>query len=222
MEAGSRRLVFFDLECAGLDPKRHPIIQIAAVAVDEALEPIEAFETKLRFDERRANKNSLRKNHYHPGIWAKEGREPEEVARSFAEFLRRHATIPMMGASGSGYKVAQLAAHNADFDGSFLQAWYERFGVYLPARKPVLCTLQRAMWYFSETECKPPKDLKLATLCHHFNVPFHAASAHEALADVIATLGVYRVLSSTDRLNLNRDRSTNRIGTHLPSEFLNP
>ncbi len=115
-----------------------PDIQIAAVAVDEAIEPIEAFEAKLRFDERRANKSSLRKNHFHPGIWAKEGRESEEVARSFAEFLRRHATIQMMGASGSSYMVAQLVAHNADFDGSFLQAWCERVGVYLPARKQVL------------------------------------------------------------------------------------
>ncbi|HZZ26776.1 MAG TPA: 3'-5' exonuclease [Pirellulales bacterium] len=192
MEAGNRRLVFFDLECAGLDPKRHPIIQIAAIAVDEALEPIEAFEAKLRFDVQRANKNSLRKNHYHPGIWAKEGREPEEIARTFAEFLRRHATIPMMGATGSSYAVAQLVAHNADFDGSFLQAWYERFGVYLPARRQVLCTLQRAMWFFSEQTRQSPKDFKLATLCHFFAVPFHAASAHEALGDVLATIQLYK------------------------------
>jgi DNA polymerase III epsilon subunit-like protein len=194
MEAGGRRLVFFDLECAGLDPKRHPIIQIAAVAVDEALEPIEAFEAKLRFDERRANKNSLRKNHYYSGIWANEGREPEEVARAFAEFLRRHSTIRIMGANGSSYMVAQLVAHNADFDGGFLQAWYERVGVYLPARRQVLCTLQRAMWFFGEATCIPPKDFKLATLCQFFRVPFHAASVHEALADVVATIGLYRGL----------------------------
>ncbi len=37
-------LVLFDLETAGLDPKRHPIIQIAAIAVDENLSPVEAFE----------------------------------------------------------------------------------------------------------------------------------------------------------------------------------
>jgi DNA polymerase III epsilon subunit-like protein len=194
MEAGNRRLVFFDLECAGIDPKRHPIIQIAAVAVDQALEPIEAFEAKLRFDVRRAHKSSLRKNHYHPGVWAKEGRDPEEVARSFAEFLRRHGTVPMIGSNGSRYQVAQLAAHNGRFDGEFLQVWYERMGIYLPACKLVLCTLQRAMWHFNEADCAPPKDFKLATLCHYFGVPFHAASAHEALADVMATIGLYRTL----------------------------
>jgi DNA polymerase III epsilon subunit-like protein len=102
----------------------------------------------------------------------------------------------MMGASGSSYTVAQLVAHNADFDASFVQAWYERLGVYLPARRQVLCTLQRSMWFFSEEVCQRPNDFKLATLCHYFDVPFHAASAHEALADVVATTGLYRALTN--------------------------
>jgi DNA polymerase III epsilon subunit-like protein len=188
--------IFFDLETAGVDPKRHAIIQVAAVAVDESLEPLEAFEAKLRFDPRRANKNSLRKNHYHPGVWAKQGREPDEAARTFAAFLRRHATVPMIGSRGTNYQVAQLVAHNAGFDGPFLQTWFERAGIYLPARQQVLCTLQRAMWYFTEVDCAPPKDFKLATLCQCFGVPFHAASAHEALGDVMATLGLYRALAA--------------------------
>jgi DNA polymerase III epsilon subunit-like protein len=183
------KLICFDLETAGLNPKRHPIIQLAAIAVDHELEPIEAFEAKIRFDEAQANRNSLRKNHYRRSIWAKEALEPEEVARSFADFLRRHATVPMLSSVGKPYNVAQLVAHNASFDGTFLQAWYERLGIYLPARYHVLCTLQRSMWFFNEHRDEPlPKDFKLATLCHHFRIPFHAASAHEALADVSATV----------------------------------
>jgi oligoribonuclease (3'-5' exoribonuclease) len=118
-----QKLVFFDLETGGLNPKRHPIIQLAAIAVDYHLEPVEAFEAKMRFDEREANRNSLRKNHYHRGLWAREALEPEEVARNFAEFLRRHATVPMLAADGRPYQVAQVVAHNASFDGTFLQAW---------------------------------------------------------------------------------------------------
>lgn len=189
--AVTSKLVFFDLETAGLDPKRHPIIQLAAIAVDEELNAVEAFEAKIRFDAQRANKNSLRKNHYHPGIWALEAFEPEYAARSFADFLRRHASVPMVSASGTAYEVAQLVAHNASFDGPFLQAWYERLDIYLPARKQFLCTVQRAMWHTAETGCSP-KDFKLATLCQYFGVPFHAASAHDALADVIATVALYR------------------------------
>src|SRR5215469_13613715 len=97
----SQKLIFFDLETAGLNPKRHPIIQLAAIAVGATnLEPIEAFEAKLRFDERQANANSLRKNHYRRGLWAREAMEPEEVAKHFSDFLRRHATIPMLASDG--------------------------------------------------------------------------------------------------------------------------
>jgi DNA polymerase III epsilon subunit-like protein len=48
--------------------------------------------------------------------------------------------------------------------------------------RQVLCSLQRAMWFFGEANCVPPKDFKLASLCQYFGVPFHAANAHEALA----------------------------------------
>jgi DNA polymerase III epsilon subunit-like protein len=156
---------------------------------------VEAFEAKIRFDERRANRNSLRKNHYHPGTWAMEAQEPMDVARAFADFLRRHATVPMTSAKGDAYFVAQLAAHNAAFDGPFLQSWNERLGVFLPARRQFLCTMQRAAWYFTENPATvPPKDFKLATLCEYFGVPFHAAAAHDALADVTATVALYKAL----------------------------
>ncbi len=57
--AMEQRLVFFDLETGGLDPKRHPIIQLAAVAVDAGLEVLEAFEAKVIFDRNKANAHSL-------------------------------------------------------------------------------------------------------------------------------------------------------------------
>lgn len=186
-----------DIETGGLEPKRHPIIQLAAIAIDQAFQPLEAFEAKIRFDERKANKNSLRKNHYHPGTWAREAQGPAEVAHAFGEFLRRHASVPMTSAKGQEYRVAQLAAHNSAFDGPFLQSWYERLGIYLPARRQVLCTMQRAIWYFTENPAiVPPKDFKLATLCAHFGVAFHAAAAHEALADVTATVTLYQALTA--------------------------
>jgi len=198
------QLVFFDLETAGIDPKRHAIIQVAAIAVGRELEPIEAFEAKIRFDERRANKNSLRKNHYRAGVWAKEAQDEKDAAKAFAEFLRRHASIPQTSSKGEEYRVAQLVAHNAAFDGPFLDAWYARLGVFLPARRLVLCTMQRAMWHVSEhVPLVPPKDFKLSTLCQYWGVPFHAAAAHEALSDVSATVSLYQVMHQGTR-NLAR------------------
>lgn len=196
-------LVFFDLETAGLNPKRHPIIQIAAIAVNRSLEPVEAFEAKVQFDSHRANKNSLRKNHYQPGTWAKEGKSEVEVARGFSEFLRRHASLPVLASSGVQYHVAQLVAHNSAFDGPYLQTWYEHLGIFLPARRQVLCTMQRAIWYFAEhPELTPPRDFKLATLCQSLGVSFHAASAHEALADVSATVRLYQALPNRPVLRI--------------------
>lgn len=204
------RLIFFDIETGGIDPKRHPIIQIAAVAVDDQLEVLEAFEAKLQFRAGAANRHSLRKNHYHPGVWARTAIPTRQAAADFASFLRRHASIPKVSASGASYDVAQLVAHNASFDSPFLSHWYERERMYLPASPLVLCTLQRALWYVQEQQpTPPPLDFKLATLCQHFGVPFAAAAAHEALGDVLATLGLYRALfekCNFAKLTARRDR----------------
>ncbi|MDX1964972.1 MAG: 3'-5' exonuclease [Pirellulales bacterium] len=191
----NQTLVFFDLETGGIDPKRHPIIQIAAIAVGEDLEPIEAFEAKIRFSSKTATASSLRKSSYHPGVWAKEGREPAEVAKELAGFLRRHATRPALTADGKKYQVAQLVAHNAAFDGPFISEWFDRLRVYLPARKLVLCTLQLALWNAQSQGGTEPANFQLATLCRHYGVPFHAASAHDALGDVSATVGLFQAIA---------------------------
>ena len=213
MSSIAPKLVFFDLETAGLNPKRHPIVQVAAIAVDDDLCPVETFEAKIHFDERRANRNSLRKNHYKRGIWAKVALDPETAANKFAEFLRRHASVAMLGTDGEPYHLAQLVAHNAQFDAEFLQAWYERLYMYLPARYQVFCTLQRALWYFQEhSDETRPTDFKLATLCNHFGVPFHAANAHDALGDVTATVDLYRAISKRSA----RRRSPYEYRRHQP------
>lgn len=189
-----QRLVFFDLETGGIDPKRHPIIQIAAIAVDHRLEVLEAFEAKIRFDKQKANAHSLRKNHYHPGVWAREARDAKDIAGELAAFLRRHATVPAISGEGRDYRLAQLVAHNAAFDGPFLTCWYEKLKQFLPARRQVLCTLQLALWHSVLSGRPPPANHQLSTLCAHFGIPFHAANAHEALADVSATVQLYRAL----------------------------
>jgi DNA polymerase III epsilon subunit-like protein len=220
-----QKLVFFDLETAGLNPDKHPILQIGAIAVNKNLEAIEEFEVKIRFDESKANKNSLRKNHYHRGIWVRDGVDPEEAAHRFSAFLRRHATIPMVGSDGMTFHVAQLVAHNAAFDGEFLQAWFRKRFMFLPARYQVLCTLQRATWHFQEHPTEtPPADFKLATLCKHFGVPFHAASAHEALADVRATVALYRALvgrAARFRHSTQSPAELNQLSTHPAAVSLN-
>ncbi len=202
-ECSDRYLVFIDLETGGLSPTRHPIIQIAAIAVSTALEPVEAIELKIQFHESQATKQNLRKNHYNRGRWARDGLLPQEAARRLARFLSRYPGYAAASASGRHHSIAQLVAHNAAFDGPFLQSWYQRLGIFLPARFQVLCTMQRAQWYFAEhTDIAAPSNLKLATLCEYFRVPFHAANAHEALGDVTATFLLYRALVDAEKAAL--------------------
>jgi hypothetical protein len=192
MNVSAARLVFVDVEVAGAEISR-PIIQVAAIAVASDLEELETFEAKLKFDQRLADPHSLPKNRYCEKTWAAEARSATRVAPAFAQFLRRHAAVDGAGKRGSYYQVAQLVAHNASFDGPFLQAWFERIGKFFPGHYRMLCTVQRALWLFHEHHhLRPPTDYKLGTLCDYFGVRLNPKEAHTALADVRATVELYR------------------------------
>lgn len=189
-----RRLVFVDLETAGQQPWR-PIMQIAAVAVDGRGRTLEVFEAKLQFSERQATKRALSRRHYDRRRWYREARPPREVALRFRQFLIRHAIPSGYSADGSRLWQARLVAHNAAFDGPFLRKWFERQQLHFPADYRIYCTLHRALWFFQEhPELRPPPDFKLGTLCNHIGIRLHPDEAHDALADVRATVELYRWL----------------------------
>jgi len=55
--------------------------------------------------------------------------------------------------------------------------------------------MQLCAWHCLGLEDKGPKSLKLQNLCEYFGVPFHAAKAHDAMGDVLATAERFRSLS---------------------------
>jgi len=188
------RLVFVDLETAGGETWR-PIIQLAAIAVTSDLRELERYEAKRRFDERFADPKTLHGGRYSEAVWREEAQPTKKVLEDFSRFLRRHATIDQQSRNGSVFQVAQLVAHNAAFDAAFLEAWFSRFDQFLPASPRVLCTMQRAIWLFHEDKAlTPPPDFKLGTLCDYFGVELRREDAHDALADVRATVGLYRAM----------------------------
>ena len=188
------RLVFVDVETAGRQTWR-PIMQLAAIAVSHTGHELEVFERKIQFDERQAVQRTLRKRHYNRRRWQREGKRAHEVAVEFGRFLGRHATVDVIRPSGKPMVVARLVAHNAEFDGPFLRTWFGRLGLFYPGAYHVFCTMQRAMWLFHEDRSLiPPTDFKLRTLCDYFGVPLEADEAHEALADVRATVGLFRAM----------------------------
>ena len=177
--------VVFDLETGGLETHR-PIIQIAAIAVDEDFNELEVFEAKIRFDEAKACPDALRRIHYIRAEWKRSAVAPKTAAWAFARFLRRHATVEVVRRDLSVFRVAQLVSHNSQFDGPFLTAWYERLGIFLPA----------SYWLFHENPHLPlPDDFRLGTLCQYFDVPLDPGDAHEALADARATIGLLKAMT---------------------------
>lgn len=191
-------LVFFDLETTGLDPRKHDVMQIAAAAVDDNLRVIEEFEVKVRLRAKRVSREVLHLTRYDPERWRKEAISARFAALRFARFLRKHATVTVKGRNGP-YCVAQLVAHNAAFDGPFLEAWSKRARVRMPVAFRVLCTLQRAEWHFAECVGPRPESMKLLSLAKHFEIPFTEQEAHEALADVRATVELYAQLLASGR-----------------------
>ena len=202
MQAGER-LCFFDLETAGL-ASTSAIIQIGAIAVDSRLHELESFETKIRFDVSQASREALAINLFEPTVWKRLARQPEDAATDFANFLRRHATVDMVSRAGKHYQLARLVAHNAAFDGPLLISWFADLQLFLPAARSVYGTLQRAYWMFQEDQqLTPPTNYKLATLCEYFGVRLAGNEAHDAIADVRATVELYRALrrnAATSRL----------------------
>src|SRR5580700_11396844 len=83
------RTVYFDLETGGVRPE-HPIIQIAAVAIDNATwQEVDAIEMKLCFDPSQADPEALRLNHYNTAVWHAEAVIPSQARLQFARFLER-------------------------------------------------------------------------------------------------------------------------------------
>jgi len=196
------RVVFFDLETAGLG-RSSAIIQIAAVAVDSRLNELERFETKIRFDIGSASAEALAVNSFEPTVWKRLARQPKDAAHEFARFLRRHATVDMVSAQGKPYQVARLAAHNAAFDGPLLIRFYSQLGIFLPGARSVYCTLQRAYWLFQEDQrLTPPANYKLPTLCEYFGIRLEDSEAHDAIADVQATVKLYQAMMEHARTEL--------------------
>jgi len=197
-----RRIVFADIESVGIDPNG-PIRQIAAVAVDELLREVEAFDAHLPVSWREVRRKLPRRT---------PSPAETETARQFAAFLSRHAALNLMTARGATLRVAQLAAHHAVHDGPFLQAFFSRNRRFYPGDYRMLCTVQRAQWFFHENDELPsPADFKLATLCEYFGVPFPRANQHDAIHDVRATVELYRAILSREADLIYRGRRDNAV-----------
>lgn len=185
--------VYFDLETGGIE-MRHPVIQLAAIAVDEVLNECGTFEQKISFDPALCDAEALAVNHYTAEAW-KDAAARSNIATIFSKWLKPFSSLARISPrTGAGYNLALLAGFNSvTFDGPRLKALYA--GQFFPCSYQIRDVLQRAFWYFDERQ-HAPDDFKLTTLCKYFHIP--TDGAHEALTDVRLTIALARALRNAD------------------------
>lgn len=192
------RAIYFDLETGGL-AEAAPIIQLAAVAVDETTwTELDHFETKIQFDEAAAEPDALKLNHYEPKVWQEKAVPLRTALQGFAAFLEPHRSLEMVSKrTGRPYRVAKLVGHNAaTFDGPRLKRAYQESAIFLPADPRVRCTVQAALWWF-DSQGVALASYKLTDLCAFFSLPV-SDDAHDALADVRMTVALAKRLRSPE------------------------
>jgi len=193
-----RKLIFFDLETTGVDTVNDEIIQIAAVAVDGDLTPVEEWEVKIRPSTAGRKKLEEAKaagfdSVYDPQVWAQNSMECRHAINAFASWLSHYPFNRNISKKGHSYWTAQLVGHNgAKFDGPFLFQVAKDLGVFIPASYLVLDTVQLSLWASLLRPTYKPPAHNLGALCEHLDVEL--LRAHDALEDVYATIGVAKQL----------------------------
>ena len=165
--AETARFAVVDVETSGLSVRRHHVLQVGVVLLDDHYEVIHRWSSlvgpRLRWWFRVGPKriHGLR-------------RRDVRRAPNGAEVLRSLATLT----AGT-----TIVAHNASFDTAFLAKAARRYGVELPLASP-LCTLTISR------KLDPQRQLshRLGDLCSRYDVPL--VRAHDALSDAEATAGV--------------------------------
>ncbi len=190
--------VYFDLETGGLE-LTHPIIQIAAVAIERgSWGEIASFETKLQFNENEADPAALAINHYTPAAWA-EAIPPCEALARFNRFLRFHACDTLTSArTGRPYTVSRLKGYNSvAFDMPRIKFAVDRYKMFLCADLRSRDVMQIALWYFDQLS-RPLPNYRLETVAEYFELEH--SGAHDALFDVRLTVQIAKRLDQAIRL----------------------
>jgi DNA polymerase-3 subunit epsilon len=160
------RFAVVDLETSGLSSSRHRILQIGLVTVEHDGTVVDQWSTLVRL----------------PWPWSRVG--PRRVHGITRRSLR-HAPAARLALAELSERLdgSIFTAHNADFDGQFLQRAALRHGVTLQV-DPRLCTLRLSR------RLDPDRRLThgLADVCARYGVRLDRP--HDALCDARATAAV--------------------------------
>jgi DNA helicase-2/ATP-dependent DNA helicase PcrA len=183
-------LVVFDLETGGTDHSRHPVIQVAAVAMEiEGMDwkQVGQFERKLQFDISEADPHALEINSYNPDVWEAEAVKPHDAVSALKNWASKYADVRRVAKkSGREFYCVRTGGHNINtFDHPFLRKLFKSFNEFSPFDfMESFDSLELAKWLFRffypnyEIE-----NFKLGTLCDAYGID--TDGAHDALNDVV-------------------------------------
>lgn len=183
------KMIAFDCETGGLDPKKNPILTAYFVIVGEDFSLIDDLDIKIRVSEPystveltalKVNGIDLDKHNSDP-----ETLDRPEAVRKISEFVSKH--------KGKGrYDKPVSLGHNVDFD---LRMIYEQIMSVDEWEKCVgyaIRDTKKVSDFLKDFGLIPPEIGSLVSLSKYLNVPH--VGAHTAKDDVLVTIQCYKKL----------------------------
>ena len=189
-------IIIYDLETGGLNKDKHPITQIAAMAVRlEDMKVMDEFEAKILFKPENAEKEALKINSYDPDLWEKEAKSPRTIGQAFDSFCGPYQYW-FLSKKGNRVSTTFGCGHNSErFDSPFLHAWYNRLRMWCPMGFKGLDTMQMALTLeMTRNDISFNGDHKLSNVANVLGIDFDSENLHDAMDDVRLTAKVFKEL----------------------------
>jgi len=176
-----------DLECTGLEPDRHEIIQVARVVIDtiegEIIPDLTMSEyiQPTRWDQR--DSQAIRVNGLSLKKLQAEGVPSKLALEDFGRGVNWNETV--------------LAAWGSDFETKFLQDAFRRIDRVVPYIFKVIDV--RSLGHFPRARLGYTEYLGLGESCDYYGVPFDSGLAHDALYDATKTAELALALLKADK-----------------------
>ena len=164
-----------DLECTGLEPERHEIIQIARVVIDTVEQTIIPSLTTSEYIQ--------------PSRWEQRDHAAMEVNELTLKKLQSEGISAKQALEefkrGVNWNETVLAAWGADFETKFLRDAFRRIDRVVPFTFKVIDI--RSLGHLPRTKLGFTDYLGLGESCNYYGIPFDSGQAHDALYDATKT-----------------------------------
>ena len=175
-----------DLECTGLEPERHEIIQIARVVIDTVEKTIIPGMTTSEYIQ--------------PTRWDQRDHEAMNVNGLTIEKLQSEGISAKLAlrdfGSGVNWSETVLAAWGVDFETKFLRDAFRRIDRVVPFTFKVVDV--RSLGQLPRVKLGFKDYLGLGESCDYYGIPFDGGKAHDALYDATKTAELALALLKLD------------------------